>query len=148
MCIRDRAYGLRKLAGEPGLDGSPAPAEPMTEDTIFDMASLTKSLATATAVMQLYEQDKVHFDDAVERYLPDYNPSHDPERAEVTVRMLLTHTSGLVGELDLRDPWGLNGPDKAEGIRRALTKPLEAPPGASFRYSDVNYVLLLSLIHI
>ncbi|MBV9320827.1 MAG: serine hydrolase, partial [Mycobacterium sp.] len=49
-----QAYGLRKLAGEPGLDGSPAPAEPMTEDTIFDMASLTKPLATATAVMQLY----------------------------------------------------------------------------------------------
>ena len=54
-----RAFGSRKLAGEPGLDGSPAPAEPMTEDTIFDMASLTKSLATATAVMQLYEQGKV-----------------------------------------------------------------------------------------
>ena len=51
-----QAYGSRKLAGEPGLDGSPAPAEPMTEDTIFDMASLTKCLATATAVMQLYEQ--------------------------------------------------------------------------------------------
>ena len=54
-----RAYGSRKLAGEPGLDGSPAPAEPMTEDTVFDVASLTKCLATATAVMQLYEQGKV-----------------------------------------------------------------------------------------
>ena len=54
-----QAYGSRKLAGEPGLDGSPAPAEPMTEDTIFDLASLTKCLATATAVMQLYEQGKV-----------------------------------------------------------------------------------------
>ena len=49
--VFQQAYGSRKLAGEPGLDGSPAPAEPMTEDTIFDMASLTKSLATATAVM-------------------------------------------------------------------------------------------------
>src|ERR1700742_4660610 len=54
-----QAYGSRKRAGEPGLDGSPAPAEPMTEDTIFDMASLTKCLATATAGMQLYEQGKV-----------------------------------------------------------------------------------------
>ena len=54
-----QAYGSRKLAGEPGLDGSPAPVEPMTEDTIFDMASLTKPLATATAVMQLYEQGTV-----------------------------------------------------------------------------------------
>ena len=54
-----QAYGLRKLAGEPGLDGLPAPAEPMTEDTIFDLASLAKILATSTAVMQLYEQGKL-----------------------------------------------------------------------------------------
>ena len=92
-----QAYGSRKLAGEPGLDGSPAPAEPMTEDTIFDMASLTKCLATATAVMQLYEQGKVAFDDPVQKYLPDFNPANDPQRAKVTVRMLLTHTSGETG---------------------------------------------------
>ncbi|MBY0286237.1 MAG: beta-lactamase family protein [Mycobacteriaceae bacterium] len=140
--VFEQAFGLRKLAGEPGPNGEPAPEEPMTQDTIFDLASLTKSLATATAVMQLYEQGKVQFDDAVEKYLPDFNPAHDPQRAEVTVRMLLTHTSGLVGELDLRDPWGLDGPDKAEGIRRALTKPLEGVPGAGFRYSDVNFILL------
>jgi CubicO group peptidase (beta-lactamase class C family) len=140
--VFEEAFGLRKLAGEPGLDGAPAPEEPMTEDTIFDLASLTKSLATSTAVMQLYEQGKVQFDDAVETYLPEFNPAHDPQRADVTVRMLLTHTSGLVGELDLRDPWGLGGPDKAEGIHRALIKPLEATPGASFRYSDVNFILL------
>lgn len=71
------AYGWRKLAGEPGLDGLPAPAEPMTEDTIFDLASLTKSLATATAVMQLYEQGKVGFDDPVQRYLPDFTTVDD-----------------------------------------------------------------------
>ena len=92
-----QAYGSRKLAGEPGLDGSPAPAEPMTEDTIFDIASLTKSLATATAVMQLYEQGKVQFDDPVQKYLPDFNTANDPQRAKVTVRMLLTHTSGEAG---------------------------------------------------
>ena len=103
-----QAYGSRKLAGEPGLDGSPAPAEPMTEDTIFDMASLTKPLATATAVMQLYEQGKVQFDDPVQKYLPDFNTANDPQRAEVTVRMLLTHTSGETGDVDLKDPWGLD----------------------------------------
>ncbi|WP_163686590.1 serine hydrolase domain-containing protein [Mycolicibacterium gadium] len=140
--VFEQAFGLRKLAGEPGPDGAPAPEEPMTVDTIFDLASLTKSLATATAVMQLYEQGKVQFDDAVEKYLPDFNPARDPQRAQVSVRMLLTHTSGLVGELDLRDTWGLDGPDKSEGIRRALTKPLEGVPGASFRYSDVNFILL------
>jgi CubicO group peptidase (beta-lactamase class C family) len=140
------AYGSRKLAGEPGLDGSPAPAEPMTEDTIFDMASLTKSLATATAVMQLYEQGEVQFDDPVQQYLPDFNPANDPQRAKVTVRMLLTHTSGETGDVDIKDPWGLDGADKTEGIYRALSTPLESGPGEVFRYSDINFILLGALI--
>src|SRR6478735_11405785 len=141
-----QTYGSRKLAGEPGLDGSPAPAEPMTEDTIFDLASLTKSLATATAVMQLYEQGKLQFDDPVQQYLPDFNTANDPQRAKVTVRMLLTHTSGETGDVDLKDPWGLEAADKSEGIHRALTTPLESVPGAVFRYSDINYILLGALI--
>jgi CubicO group peptidase (beta-lactamase class C family) len=141
-----QAYGSRKLADEPGLDGVPAPAEPMTEDTIFDLASLTKSLATATAVMQLYEQGKVKFDDSVQQYLPDFNTTNDPRRAKVTLRMLLTHTSGEAGDVDLRDPWGLNGADKAEGLHRALTTPLESGPGEGFRYSDINFILLGALV--
>jgi CubicO group peptidase (beta-lactamase class C family) len=141
-----QAYGSRKLEGEPGLDGSPAPAEPMTEDTIFDLASLTKPLATATAVMQLYEQGKVQFDDPVQQYLPDFNPANDPQRAKVTVRMLLTHTSGETGDVDLKDPWGLDAVNKAEGLRRALTTPLESAPGGYFRYSDINFILLGALL--
>lgn len=141
-----QAYGSRKLAGEPGLDGLPAAAEPMTEDTIFDLASLTKSLGTATVVMQLYEQGKIAFDDPVQQYLPDFNAANNARRATVTVRMLLTHTSGLPGDVNLGDPWGLAGPDKAEGIRRALTTPLESGPGEGFRYSDINFILLGALI--
>jgi CubicO group peptidase (beta-lactamase class C family) len=143
-----QAYGSRKLAGEPGLDGSPAPAEPMTEDTIFDMSSLTKILATTTAVMQLYEQGKVQFDDPVQTYLPDFNTANDPRRAMVTVRMLLTHTSGETGDVDLKDPWGLDRADKTEGIHRALTTPLQSGPGEvfRFRYSDINFILLGALI--
>jgi CubicO group peptidase (beta-lactamase class C family) len=137
-----RAYGSRKLAGEPGLDGSPAPAEPMTEDTIFDIASLTKCLATATALMQLYEQGKVAFDDPVQKYLPDFNTGNDPQRAQVTVRMLLTQTSGEAVDVNLADPWGLERADKSEGIHRALTAPLQSSPGEVFRYSDINYILL------
>ena len=140
------AYGSRTLAGEPGLDGSPAPAEPMTEDTIFDIASLTKPLATATAVMQLYEQGKVAFDDPVQTYLPDFNAANDPQRAKVTVRMLLTHTSGEGMDVSLGDPWGLAGADKTEGVHRALTTPLQSGPGEVFRYSDINYILLGALI--
>jgi CubicO group peptidase (beta-lactamase class C family) len=141
-----QAFGSRKLAGEPGLDGSPAPAEPMTEDTIFDLASLTKGLATATAVMQLYEQGKVAFDDPVQKYLPDFNTANDPQRAQVTVRMLLTHTSGDAEDVDLQDPWGLDGAHKTEGIHRALTTPLQSGPGEVFRYSDINFILLGALI--
>jgi CubicO group peptidase (beta-lactamase class C family) len=141
-----QAYGSRTLDGAPGLDGSPAPAEPMTEDTIFDIASLTKCLATATAVMQLYEQGKVAFDDPVQTYLPDFNTANDPQRAKVTIRMLLTHTSGEGIDVSLGDSWGLNGADKTEGIRRALTTPLQSGPGEVFRYSDINYILLGALI--
>ena len=141
-----RAYGSRKLAGEPGLDGSPAPAEPMTEDTIFDIASLTKSLATATAVMQLYEHGKVQFDDPVQKYLPEFNPANDPLRALVTVRLLLTHTSGEPIDVNLQDSWGLEAGDKAEGVHRALTTPLQSGPGEEFRYADINYILLGALI--
>jgi len=141
------AYGDRKLAGEPGLDNKPSPAEPMTEDTIFDMASLTKCLATATAVMQLYEQGKItSFDDPVEKYLPAFNPQHDETRAKVTLRMLLTHTSGEAPDVDLKDPWGLAHPDKAEGIHRALTTPLKAEPGSVMTYSDINFILLGDLV--
>jgi CubicO group peptidase (beta-lactamase class C family) len=141
-----QAYGSRKLAGEPGLDGLPAPAEPMTEDTIFDLASLTKSLATATAVMQLFEQGTVQVDDPIQQYLPDFNTANDPQRAKVTLRMLLTHTSGETGDVELKDPWGLERADKAEGIHRALTTPLESGPGEGFRYSDINFILLGALI--
>ena len=140
------AYGSRTLDGDPGLDGSPAPAEPMTEDTIFDIASLTKPLGTATAVMQLYEQGKVAFDDPVQTYLPGFNTANDPQRAQVTVRMLLTHTSGEGIDVSLGDPWGLDGADQAEGIHRALTTPLQSAPGEVFRYSDINYILLGALI--
>lgn len=141
-----QAYGSRKLDGEPGLDGAPAPAEPMTEDTIFDLASLSKSIATTTVFMQLYEQGKVKFDDPVQTYLPDFNPANDPRRAQVTVRMLLTHTSGIAGDLSLDGPWGLDKPDKAEGIHRALGAWVVYDPGALFHYSDINFILVGTII--
>lgn len=145
--VFEHAYGDRKLAGEPGLNGRPSPAERMTENTIFDMASLSKNLSTSTSIMQLYEAGKIAgFDDPVQKYLPGFNPQNDPVRAEVTLRMLLTHTSGEPPDVDLRDPWGLAAPDKAEGIERALTAPLISEPGKIFRYSDVNFILLGDIV--
>lgn len=140
------AFGVRKLPGEPGLDGAPAPAEPMTEDTIFDIASLTKSVATTTAFMQLYEQGRVRVDEPVQTYLPEFNPTDDPRRARVTVRMLLTHTSGIAGDLSLDGPWGLDKADKAEGIHRALGAWVVFEPGERFHYSDINFILIGTLV--
>ncbi len=141
--VFDHAYGNRKLAGEPGLDGKSSPAEPMTEDTIFDMASLSKCLSTATAIMQLYEQGKLAFDDPVAKYLPEFAQNG---KQNVTIRELLTHYSGLPPDVDLKDAWGLAAPDKAEGIRRAMASKLDAPPGIHFVYSDINFITLGALV--
>ncbi len=141
--VFEKAYGNRS---------EDPTAESMTTDTIFDMASLTKCLATATAVMQLYEAGKLQFDDPIARYLPEFAAAvdaagrPDPRRAQVTVRMLLTHTSGEGPDVDLKDPWGLAQPDKAQGTHRALTTPLQSAPGSLFRYSDINFILLGDLV--
>ena len=140
------AFGSRKLADEPGLNGAPAPAEPMTEDTIFDLASLTKSVATTPAFLQLSEKGLVQVDEPVQRYLPDFNPANDPRRAQVTLRMLLTHTSGIAGDLSLDGPWGLDPADEAEGIRRALGAWVVFDPGTAFHYSDINFILVGAII--
>lgn len=140
------AFGSRKLADEPGLHGVPTPAEPMTEDTIFDLASLTKSVATTPAFLQLHEKGLVQIDEPVQRYLPDFNPANDPRRAQVTLRMLLTHTSGIAGDLSLDGPWGLDPADEAEGIRRALGAWVVFDPGTAFHYSDINFILVGAII--
>jgi uncharacterized protein YbbC (DUF1343 family)/CubicO group peptidase (beta-lactamase class C family) len=138
-----QAYGNRKLAGEPGLDGKSSEAEPMTENTIFDMASLTKCLATATAMMQLYEQGKFQFDDPVVKYLPEFAAN---SKEKVTIRELLTHYSGLAPDVSLKEPWGLAAPDKAEGVKRAMESMLINPPGTKFVYSDINFITLGVLV--
>jgi len=132
--VFEQAYGDRAL--EPKI-------EPMTEDTIFDMASLTKCLVTATAVMQLYEQHKVGLDDPVVKYLPEFGANG---KEKVTIRELLTHYSGLPEDVSLKDEWGLAAPDKAEGIRRAMDAALETLPGTHFKYSDINYIVLGVLV--
>ncbi len=140
--VFEQAYGNRKIAGEPSTDGKFS-SEPMTKDTVFDMASLTKCLATATAMMQLYEQGKYNFDDPVAKYLPAFAANG---KESVTIRQLLTHYSGLPADVDLKDSWGLVRPDKAEGIRRAMNSTLESKPGTMFKYSDINFITLGALV--
>ncbi len=141
--VFEQAYGVRTTAGEPGVDGKSSAAEPMTVDTLFDMASMTKVMVTATAVMQLVEAGKVDVDAAVARYLPEFAANG---KEKVTVRELLTHYSGLPPDVNLKDAWGLAEPDKAEGTRRAMESGLESVPGTKFVYSDINYIVLGALV--
>ena len=112
---------FRKAYGERSLEPD---HEPMTVDTIFDMASLTKPLMTATAVMQLFEQGKFRFNDPVAKYLPEFAANG---KEDITIRQLLTHYSGLPPDLSLDEPWE----GKAEAFRRAFAIAPATPAGIS-----------------
>ena len=89
----------RKAFGNRSLEPTQAP---MLVDTIFDIASLTKVVATTTAVMQLVDQGRVRLNDPVVKYIPEFGQN---DKADITVRDLLTHHSGLAPDLDLAHPW-------------------------------------------
>ncbi len=125
-----KAYGNRAV--EPRR-------EPMTIDTIFDLASLTKVIATTPAVMQLVEQGKLRLNDPVAKYLPDFAQN---DKEDITVRQLLTHYSGLEEDVDLKTPW--EGKSTAYGM--AFSEAPEYPPGSRFSYSDVNFIVLGALV--
>ena len=75
---------------------------PMTTGTIFDMASLTKVMATTPAIMQLFEQGKIRLDDPVTAYWPEFGANG---KEHITILELMTHYSGLPPDLDLKTPW-------------------------------------------
>ena len=121
----------RKAFGKRALVPS---EEKMTEDTVFDAASLTKVVATTPAVMLLVERGKIRLDDPVNQYVTNLHP----DAAEITVLHLLTHTSGLRP--------GIPGSPSWQGYEHAIElacreKPTN-PPGTIFRYSDINFILL------
>lgn len=128
--VFERAYGRRAVV--------PAP-EPMTVDTIFDMASLTKVMATATSVMILVERGELSLTDPVVQYVPEFEPF---EKDSITLLQLLTHYSGLRPDLDLDTDWV--GYDTA--IDLACAEKLAAEPGTEFIYSDINYFLLGEIV--
>jgi uncharacterized protein YbbC (DUF1343 family)/CubicO group peptidase (beta-lactamase class C family) len=125
-----RAFGQRAVA--------PAP-EAMTEDTIFDLASLTKVVATTTSVMKLIEEGRIRLSDPVAQYIPDFGRYN---KSAITIRHLLTHTSGLRPDIDLEVEF--HGADEA--IRRAIEEVPTAPPNERFVYSDINFFLLGDIV--
>lgn len=123
-----RAYGQRAV--------DPAP-EPLDEATVFDAASLTKPIVTATLVQLLRERGQLDVEAPLQRYLPDCGGA---DKAGITLRQLLTHTSGLPAGLPRNGAGDWAGADDAQRIACGL--PLAAAPGTQFRYSDLNFILL------
>lgn len=125
-----KAYGQRQVEPTPG---------PMTTDTVFDMASITKPVATATIVMLLVERGEVRLSDPVAHYLPEFGQNG---KQEITVEQLLTHQSGLIPDNPLRD----YEQGEEEAWKRIWTLKPQAEPGSKFIYSDVNFLVLGKLV--
>ncbi len=126
-----KAFGHRAL--DPSL-------EPMTLDTIFDLASLTKVVATTTSVMMLLEEGKVRLNDRVAAYIPGFERYG---KGDITIRHLMTHVSGLRPDLDMT----LEFQSYDEAIARAIEEVPTSPPGERLVYSDINYFLLGEIVH-
>ena len=127
----EKAYGARAV--EPAR-------EPMITDTIFDLASLTKVVATATSIMILVERGKVRLSDPLSHYIPEIKGEG---RERITIELLLTHRAGYAPDFDLKERW--TGYDEA--IKRLIKEPLRNQPGSRFVYSDINYIALGEVVH-
>jgi len=128
--VHQKAFGLRATSPR---------AEGMTLDTVFDLASLTKVVATTPSVMRLIQYGQVRLDEPVAHYIPDFGMNG---KDAVTVRQLLTHYSGLRPDIDLNPYWV--GRDTA--FRLAHEEKLQAPQGSIFIYSDTNFMVLGELV--
>ncbi len=128
--IYREAFGHRSLVPE---------NIPMTPDTIFDISSLTKIVATTAAVMQLVEEGKLLLDKPVVKYWPAFRGKG---KEQITVRQLLTHYSGLRPDLDMRHKWS----GHKEALKRIIAEKPVSPPGTRFTYSDINFMILGELV--
>ncbi len=128
--IYRRAFGERALIPH---------RERMTVNTIFDLASLTKLFATTPSIMRLLEEGKIRLNDPLVKYMPEFAPNG---KDQITIRMLLTHTSGLAPDPPLSA--ALQGEDAL--MKEIDNETLMAPPGDRFIYSDTNFILLGELV--
>ena len=135
--VFEKAYGNRAVLPE---------TEPMSVETIFDLASLSKCLGTTLSFMQLVEQKKVSLDDPVDKYLPEFEPWRDTTGAveRITVRQLMTHTSGLAPYVDMAgydELYPVSTPDTLKKhICTLFTR--RCPPGTRMIYSCPNFITL------
>ena len=127
--IYRKAYGNQALL--------PA-EEPMSMETIFDIASLTKVVATTPSIMKLFEQGKVRMADKVTDYLPEFQDG----QSDITIQQLMTHFSGLKPDVELVPVWS----GYQTGVEKALHDKPAGPPGVKFVYSDINFILLGEIV--
>src|SRR6266849_3862427 len=125
--VYEKAFGKRALVPE---------VEPMSVDTSFDAASITKVVATTPAIWLLIQRGKIGLDDPAQKFVPEF------PRGDITIRHLLTHTSGLRPDLDLKDSW--SGYDTA--MQLVMREEPVNNPGYVFRYSDINFELLGEIV--
>jgi uncharacterized protein YbbC (DUF1343 family)/CubicO group peptidase (beta-lactamase class C family) len=137
LVARNGGVVWRKPYGDRAVEPKP---EAMTVDTIFDVASLTKVVATATSIMILIERGKVRLSDPLSTYIPEIKGDG---RERITIELLLTHRAGYAPDFDLKERW--SGYDEA--VKRLVREPLRNPPGAKFVYSDINYIALGEVVH-
>ncbi|MEZ6126415.1 MAG: serine hydrolase domain-containing protein [Planctomycetaceae bacterium] len=128
--VYHRAFGFRQLVPE---------KLPMQADTVFDLASLTKPIATATCIMALVESGQLDLNSAVSTWLPDFAANG---KEEVTIRQLLVHTSGLIPDNSMKDY--ADGPEAA--FERIHQLKLTQPPGTRVAYSDVGFIVLAEIV--
>jgi uncharacterized protein YbbC (DUF1343 family)/CubicO group peptidase (beta-lactamase class C family) len=126
-----KAFGYRSLVPQ---------RYPMSEDTIFDLASLTKVVATTNAVMQLVDAGLVDLNAPVAKYLPEFNSNG---KSQITIKELMTHCSGLRPEVSSQGGWtGYDGAISAIAGDHPI-----CPPGTTFKYSDANFITLGEVVH-
>jgi uncharacterized protein YbbC (DUF1343 family)/CubicO group peptidase (beta-lactamase class C family) len=128
--VHQKAFGYRAIAPK---------HEPMTLDTVFDLASLTKVVATAPSVMRLVQFGQLRLDEPVAHFIPEFGVNG---KENVTVRQLLTHYSGLRPDLDLNVAWE----GQANAFHLTHEEKLQTPPGSQFVYSDINFIELGELV--
>ncbi len=135
------AVGLRDsvvLLAAVGHYGANDP-RPVTPETIYDLASLTKVIALTTECILLVDQGKLNLDAPVQRYLPEFR---GPMKDQVTIRHLLTHSAGLAADLPLFD----STRTREAALRMVDTSPLLSPPGTLFVYSDLSAIVLMQVV--
>lgn len=137
LVLNDDAVVFRKAYG---LKSKKPAEEKMTLDTIFDLASVTKPVATATSIHILIEQGKIRPSDKVSKYWPEFAANG---KQDVTVEHCLLHTSGLTADNSIND----YKDGKMTAMKNIAQLKLEAPAGTRFKYSDVGFIVLGELVH-